>query len=404
MLKKKINVAFIDYISFPSKTAHGLLIAEMANALNKHTYIDLIIPTTQSRKYIKIALKLFYDIEIDNIHTIKVPLFKSSFNFLPYKKINSLRFIFRNFYFSIASLLYILKNNRKYDIIYTTSPYIAFFFSFFKRVVYDAHGLYRYGLYRLLHRFFMKRITLLVVPSPYLCTAYKYIYNFDIPCIYLPNGINIEKFEKHYKNPDCKIIKNFKNNPRKTSIAYIGTIENISSSKIDILRDIDKILEVAKTLREADFHLIGFKDEITYKYFKEIIDKNKIDNVYIHKRIPHNKVISIMGCFDAFILLLGESIHTKYFACPMKTFEYMYSGKCIIAVDYPSIRSILDNDSAIFFEGSDINSLKKAIEYILKNPNKCKNKGINAKKRVIDRYTWDIRARKLLERIEVMLR
>jgi glycosyltransferase involved in cell wall biosynthesis len=79
----------------------------------------------------------------------------------------------------------------------------------------------------------------------------------------------------------------------------------------------------------------------------------------------------------------------------MKMFEYMASGKAIIASDLPVFREILSDLTAIFAAPDDIDAWTAALRR-LKDPNLRKIYGMRARRCFEEKYTWEHRAKNLL--------
>ncbi|MBR4330833.1 MAG: glycosyltransferase, partial [Candidatus Riflebacteria bacterium] len=93
-----------------------------------------------------------------------------------------------------------------------------------------------------------------------------------------------------------------------------------------------------------------------------------------------------------------KKINIADWMSPLKIFDYMASKKPIIASNLPSIREILeDKKTSLLIDPDDICGWKNSIVKILCKPNLAKELSENAYKLLKDKYTWKLRAEKILE-------
>lgn len=93
-----------------------------------------------------------------------------------------------------------------------------------------------------------------------------------------------------------------------------------------------------------------------------------------------------------------EAISAKY-TSPLKLFEYMASKRPIVSSDLPSLREVLNDSNAYFFEPDDSKSLARVIALAIQNNNEAEKKAHQAYQDVA-LHTWDARARNILNFIQ----
>ena len=107
--------------------------------------------------------------------------------------------------------------------------------------------------------------------------------------------------------------------------------------------------------------------------------------------MSYSQVPSYLNVSDVLLMVYPNTEHYAHFMSPLKLFEYMASGVHIVTSDLPSVREVLDNNSASFFVPDDVASLEKALLNVYENPDSSKEKALEALQEV-SKYTWDKRA------------
>jgi glycosyltransferase involved in cell wall biosynthesis len=122
-----------------------------------------------------------------------------------------------------------------------------------------------------------------------------------------------------------------------------------------------------------------------------------LDLVTFVPNVPHAKVADYQRSAD--ILVLPNSAQTeesRFSTSPIKTFEYMASGRPIVASDLPSIRELLSEEHATLIPPDQPALLAEAIQRQIQDEVTARARGERAQ--VLARsYTWDQRVRGILD-------
>jgi len=96
------------------------------------------------------------------------------------------------------------------------------------------------------------------------------------------------------------------------------------------------------------------------------------------------------------VLFHPEPNHVE--AMPQKLFEYMGAAIPVIASDFPLWRRFLgDTRCGILVDPRDPRAIARAIESVLTHPKEAEEMGRRGQRAVVERYNWDIEAKKLVE-------
>jgi glycosyltransferase involved in cell wall biosynthesis len=85
-------------------------------------------------------------------------------------------------------------------------------------------------------------------------------------------------------------------------------------------------------------------------------------------------------------------------AGPIKLYEYMASGKPVIATDFKALKYVIEKEKCGFIvdRKSGIDRIVKAIEFYFKTPENIYIHGKNGRLAVEREYNWSVSERKLL--------
>jgi glycosyltransferase involved in cell wall biosynthesis len=139
-------------------------------------------------------------------------------------------------------------------------------------------------------------------------------------------------------------------------------------------------------------HLLLVGDGPARKELEAQIARLGIDgHVTITGPVPREEMARHVAAFD---ISLQPDV-TEY-ASPMKIFEYMGLGKCIVAPEQPNITEILDNGTtAMLFRPGDKEDLRKILWRAIGGKETRESLGRNAREAVFNRgFLWKENARK----------
>lgn len=215
-----------------------------------------------------------------------------------------------------------------------------------------------------------------------------YVQNYELTAdriTVLPDGADLEDFEP-YAGKDLKLNKD------SLHIGYFG--------KILVGKGVDLIRRVAIADPDDTYDIYGG----TLEEAEKETGSSFPENVVFHGRVNNKEIPAIMCDMDVLILPnqdklmnMGEDIGK--FTSPLKLFEYMASGRCIIASDLPVIREVLSEDNAFLADSCDENDWVRCIGEIKADDSNAVSRADRAKADAI-RYSWKSRAEAMLQLTE----
>lgn len=376
--KKIARCIYIVNARIPNTYAHGIQITETAAAMSPLCRDFLLVtpayfgaPKTSIETRFKHVRLPALDIPFMG----KLRFYIRMFSFL----ISLYCFLLLQFFFTLSKKQPIVLYARG-EIIFALLPFKLCFPIFF-----ETHQIRNHNrLYRLI----LRRLTGLIVITDRL--KRELTANFLVPernIVVARDGVDFERFsDSIYIESD--LLPN-----GKKIVMYSGSLS--SEKGVDTLAQCADLLpsEIQVVfIGGADFQIKPFKK----KY-------NQKSNITVVGRLPHNDIPAFLQRADVLILPdLASDRFSNLFTSPMKLFEYMASGKPIIASDIPSLREVLNEQSASFFKAGDTMNLSNVIISTIKNYSEATQKAANAKKMVL-KYTWPERSKIIANFVNVRI-
>ena len=369
-----MKMVYIANVRIPTEKAHGIQIMKMCEAFaNAGIDLELVVP--KRRNAIIEDPFLYYGVK-QNFKITR--LFTLDFIGL----VPRIGFFIESLTFFISAKRYLQK--RDFTVIYTREYFTGLFF---KKIILELHNIPR--IMTSLFRYVVKnRISKLVIITQALKKAVLDIGINGNNVLVASDGVDLQKFALTAARDDARLKLNL---PLHKKLAlYAGHLFHWKG---------------AQTLADAtDF----FPDDYiavfvggTNRDIKNFNLKNKHRiKVYIIGMMPYNTIPFFLRAADALILPnTNKSIQSRSYTSPMKLFEYMASGRPIVASDIPAVREILNDSNARFVKPDDPKSLAEGITSVIDNPDYSQTIARKARQDVL-KYSWDKRALHIMQFIE----
>jgi len=123
------------------------------------------------------------------------------------------------------------------------------------------------------------------------------------------------------------------------------------------------------------------------------------DRVLLRSHVSQSVLALVQRAAHMLLMPFPDTPHYRAHMSPVKMFEYMASGRPIIASDLPTIREILNDDISYGVPAGDVRALACMMSYVHMHPQEAEAKAMRARK-VVEAYTWSTRAAKILSLIQ----
>ena len=340
------NLIYLTYQTFPAPTANTIQTIDNVKYLfNKGYKVKVVFPMRSRLSSDKSEdLKNYYEFneEIE---------FKGLEHKLPFGKYK----IFEKYFFIISHYLWAKKTSKQFTFtkykntqFFTRSDWIFFFLSRKNlKVLFECHQLSK-------TRKWVLKKTIAYPKSKVI---------FLNENLKLDSGIDnkkfLEKTEVIQNGVDSKLF-NFPKNKNPNQIVFTGNLKRFNDD-----RGLNFIIDSFKNKNMPDQYSLliigGPVDEV--QKMRNYVSKEGLDHkINIIDRLDRSKVISTIEKAGIGLLVnSSNNSHSTNYTSPLKYFEFLYAGLKIVAVDFPSHRSLPFSEKIYFFRENHTESFINAL-------------------------------------------
>ena len=389
--EKKLDIFYILNSRFPTIKAYGLQVAKTCEGFKKNgARVRLIIPIRKRHKEIK-GIDTFdlYGIK-EKFRLIKLPSLDVAWIGLNTK----IFFAIQQGTFALLTLIYLIG---KKGTIYSRDNFSLYFLSFVRKNIYwEVHQFPEH-----IHSFMYKRLLAHVSGIVVITEGLKKKFlEHGIPeakILVAHDGVDLEEFTIMNSQGQCRDELRL---PRdKKIIGYVGQLRTLGMDK-----GINALIEACDLLRKKRFDclmvIVGGDEQDLEFYKKEAADRHIPETELLFTgRKEHRLIPKYLKAFDVTTMPFPYNDHFAFYMSPLKLFEYMASGRPIIASDLPSVREVLNDNNAFLTQPGSVEQLVQAIEHAVDFPDQAV---VRAQKALIDirHYTWVKRCDKIIQFIK----
>lgn len=211
--------------------------------------------------------------------------------------------------------------------------------------------------------------------------------------LHQPNAVDASAFEINLGTLAARKSIHFDGRPHdfagETVILYTGHLFDWKGA--DVLFDVHRFL----TGNETVYFVGGTRSDV--EKFKARSKREGAKNIVMVGERPHGEIPAWLRAADVCVLPhSGKFDIARFEASPVKLFEYMASGRPIVAADLPSIREIVDESMVWFFEPDSPKALVETIRKALLDREESERKAAKARMEA-KRYTWTMRSKHIVD-------
>jgi len=159
-------------------------------------------------------------------------------------------------------------------------------------------------------------------------------------------------------------------------------------------KGVDTLVDAAVGSPRFEVLMVGGRPE-DQRRIRDKVRALGAERVRLDAPVAPKKVATYLAAADVLVLpnSAKETISARY-TSPLKLFEFLAAGRPIVASDLPSLREILNEETAMLVTPDDAEALARGIEACLDDPAAASARAASGLT-LSERYTWDARAARL---------
>lgn len=375
---QKMKLLYIANERMPTDRANGLQIMKTCEALAKNGLeLELVIPR---RKTEAMSDDPFDYYRVERVFKLKkLPCL----DLIPYLSfLGPIPYWLISVTFSLSAAFYSMTHSHDF-LYFRHDPILFWFFIFWKK---NLIGEFHFLVEKKYRRFF-PRLKLAVAINSSAKEIYQSIKGMKDKVVWAPDGVSIEDFA----------LSITKEEARKKLGLDVGGRYIVYTGHFYSWKGIDSLIKAARLLpKDITVLLVGGDTPEDSLLLKEKLS----ENIKLTGQKKYSEVPFYLKAADCLVITgTAKDERSNYFTSPLKLFEYMASGKPIVASDTAAIREVLTHQkNAWLVAPDDEREMAEGIMHILSS-NIAESLAEEARSEV-ENYTWDKRIKIIVEAIK----
>ncbi len=177
-------------------------------------------------------------------------------------------------------------------------------------------------------------------------------------------------------------------------VGYVGRLQTMAMDK-----GVATLVEALAKVGDCSLALVGGPDETANELRARWIGLGQDAAHFLYAgQVAPERVPLALSAFDVCAMPFPWTTHFAYYASPIKLFEYMASGRALVASNLPSIAEVVtDGETALLVPPSDVDALAHALRRLKDDPALRLRLAERANALVLEKYTWEARAQAIMK-------
>jgi glycosyltransferase involved in cell wall biosynthesis len=162
------------------------------------------------------------------------------------------------------------------------------------------------------------------------------------------------------------------------------------------------LVDALRLVEGASLAIVGGPDEMVESLRQRWVTAGLDESRFlVSGHVPPDLVPLYLSAFDICVMPHPWTQYFAYYTSPIKLFEYMASGRAIVASDLPGFAEVVsEGESVLLVPPGDAGALAEAIIRLRDDPMLRKRLAARARTLVMSSYTWEARVQAIKDHLE----
>lgn len=317
------------------------------------------------------------------------------------RRLNNSKVIFalQMFTFILSAMFQALVTSA--DVFYSRDAQTLVMLSLFKRrhqFAYEAHSLAKGRVGRWFQKQAVLRCGSIFATTQHLKNDLVELGALREHVFVAHDGIRAARFENL---PDQQTARRQIGWPQDAFIVgYVGRLQTMAMDK-----GVGTLVRSLSALESVSLGLVGGPDEHANQLRGVWLEQGKPADQFLYAgQVKPDDVPLYLRAFDVCVMPFPFTPHFAYYASPIKLFEYLASGRPVVATELPSTLEVVQQgQTAILVPPDDVHALTQAILRLQMDEPLRIELGENGHQLVITAYTWGARTAMILDKLNLAI-
>ncbi|MEK7584216.1 MAG: glycosyltransferase [Patescibacteria group bacterium] len=361
------TIYYVANYRMPTERAHGLQVAMMCDALAACGWdVTLVVPRRGRRSS---DIFSYYNLR-HRFRVVYLPVLDLT------GKVPVIGFWLQSTTFAMLAMLFIMKQRYR-GTIYSRDQFTLFLMSFLLRnkLIYEMHTMP--GVIRGVHRHLFRKLQCIVAISEGLKRELIAAGCSSDSLVVSPDAFDAAQLSEA-EDGAIELRSRLLIAKDDTLVLYAGSLMP--------WKGVDTLVRAVELLPHSYNICVLGGSESDRERLRMLVSSHTSSQVHFLRAIPHGEIGAYLR--EADILVIpnsGRDAAASRYTSPMKFYEYLASGKPVVASDVPALHEVGDVFQGVYyFQADDPSALAVALQRA--------RKGERLYRREMTNHTWDARA------------